>query len=225
MRSDKILATNLRKRGYSYNLISRELGIPKSTISGWFKELHYSKLIRQKLTTQAAQKAADNINRWNKLRKELYIQNRNSRIKKISQTVPTLNKENLFFLGLALFWAEGSKKERFSVRFANSDPNLIKLWRRFLIEICEVPTKKIRVSVHLHPYISDKEAKKFWTKIIDIPGLQFNKSQVKLSVRSQRKRPPNTLPYGTCHIYVGSSQLKQKIDGWMEGIRQQIKVA
>lgn len=222
MRKDKELAIALRKSGKSYVKISENLGVPKSTLSGWFKQLRYSQKIKRRLSSIAIQKFSANINTWNKIRAEKYLEQRNATIEKAADQIPNITKDNLLFFGLGLFWAEGSKKERFSVRFANSDPAIILFWIKFLEQYCGISINSITVSIHLHPNISDEAAKNYWSKLLGLPLSQFRKSQTVVSLRSQYKRASNTLPYGTCHIRVNNSKLKQNIDGWLLGLRRQI---
>lgn len=225
MRKDKKLAIVLRKSGKSYVEISNILQIPKSTLSGWFKQLRYSQKVKKRLSSAAAQQFSENINKWNRVRAEQYLQQRQATAEKAADQIPNITKDNLLFLGLGLFWAEGSKKERFSARFANSDPAIILFWIKFLEQCCGISKDRITVNIHLHPNISDKVAKNYWSKLLDLPLSQFRKSQTAVSLRSRYKRAPNTLPYGTCHVQVNSSALKQNIDGWLLGLRRQIMVA
>ncbi|MFA5360480.1 MAG: hypothetical protein WC320_00675 [Candidatus Paceibacterota bacterium] len=45
MRKDKDLAIELRKKGKSYNQISKEIEISKGTLSYWFSNTKWSKAI------------------------------------------------------------------------------------------------------------------------------------------------------------------------------------
>lgn len=47
--------------------------------------------------------------------------------KRVAKEIGRLSKRDLLILGCALYWAEGNKKERWSVRFCNSDPEIISL--------------------------------------------------------------------------------------------------
>lgn len=223
MRSDKLFALRLRRRGRSYTEISRQLGVPKSTLSAWLKPLRYSQAVRQRLSRVSSRKFSENISTWNRKRAERYAALREERVVRAADEVPSLNRDRLFWFGLALYWAEGSKKDRFCVRFANSDPCLVQSWLRFLTDYCEVPRDRILLTIHLHPNISERKAKRFWSETLAIPLTQFRRSLTQLSLSSQRKRPYNTLPYGTCRVHVGSSLLKQQLEGWMRGMFQQVE--
>ena len=49
MRNDKHLALKLRKLGKSYNKISNELDIPKSTLCSWFSKIDWSQSVKEEL--------------------------------------------------------------------------------------------------------------------------------------------------------------------------------
>ena len=48
MRNDKDKAYALRKNGYTYSFISKELNIPKGTLSDWFQHHPWSEEIKEK---------------------------------------------------------------------------------------------------------------------------------------------------------------------------------
>jgi hypothetical protein len=80
-----------------------------------------------------------------------------------------LKETELKFLGLGLYWGEGDKsKNNTSVRLSNTDPQLIKKFREFLMKICRVKKEKIFYSLILFNDANEKEAIKFWTQHLRI---------------------------------------------------------
>jgi hypothetical protein len=124
-------------------------------------------------------------------------------------------------IGAALYWAEGYKKqEKYSnpcLSFSNSDPEMIRLFLRFLREIIKVPEEKIRGDIRIYKNISEKGAINFWTKITNIPEKQFRISH-QISKSSQSKRPKNFLPYGTLKLTVNSRRNFYQVRGWIDGL-------
>jgi DNA-binding transcriptional MerR regulator len=59
----------------------------------------------------------------------------------------TSKQRELLIASIMLYWAEGSKKNNPYVAFSNSDPKIIKLFLRFLREICGICEKKIKNSI------------------------------------------------------------------------------
>jgi len=217
-------AIKLRKQGKSYNEIKSVLNIPKSTLSNWLKDLPLSKKIKNKNVAKTKLVWSKNITEFNKKRAIKYQTELKETIKKYSTEVSKINKKSLFWIGLSLFWAEGGKREKWMLRFTNSDPEMIKAMMRFYREICHVEENKIRLCIHLHPNISDKNAKKFWSELTNISINQFWKSQVNISKSSLGKRPKDRLPYGTLHVIILDSNLVKKIRGWNLGLIKQVNV-
>ncbi len=218
MRQDKPKAIQLRKQGKTYNEINRLLAIPKSTLSGWFNGLEISPVIKRRLWTSNQRKWAQSITNYNKKRAS-DIFNRNSEFQqKIAKEIGGLTKRELMLIGSALYWAEGNKKNRWCVRFCNSDPAIITLTMRFFREICRVNEEKFRANVQIHPNISEEKARIFWSKISNISLSQFRKTLVAVSRSSKSKRPFNTLPYGTMQINISDVNLANRIKGWILGL-------
>lgn len=218
MINERSLAVQLRKRGKTYNEISELLGIPKSTLSGWFNGLKISETVKRRLWTNAKIKWAQSITDYNKKRALDILSKANETQQKISKEIGNLTERELMLVGIALYWAEGNKKNRWCVRFCNSDPAIITLMMRFFREICRVNEEKFRASVQIHPNISEEKAKIFWSKISDIPLSQFRKTLVAISKSSKLKRPFNTLPYGTMQINISDVNLTNCIKGWILGL-------
>lgn len=218
MRDDRNLAIQLRRQGKTYNEINSLLNVPKSTLSGWFNGLEISEKIKKRLWTNAQKKWAQSITDYNRKRAIDILNKTNQAQQKISKEIGRLTKRELMLVGTALYWAEGSKKERWNVKFCNSDPTIITLIMQFFRNICRVNEEKFRANVQIHPNISEKEAKIFWSRISGIPLRQFVKTQTMISKSSKFKRLPNTLPYGTFSIKISDVHLVNRIKGWILGL-------
>jgi hypothetical protein len=214
----------LRQQGKSYGEINKIIGVSKSTLSTWLKLIPISKKVKNQNIQRAKSIWAKNITQYNKKRATKYREETNRLINNFSKEVPLLDKKSLFWLGLGLFWAEGGKKEKWSVRLINSDPEVIKTAMRFFREICKVQDSKFRFRIYLHPNIIDSEAKKYWTNLLNLPENQFYKSQKTISIASKGKRRYNQLPNGTLHIYINDALLSKRLKGWMKGLIKQINM-
>src|SRR3989344_43603 len=107
MRDDKHIAIKLRKEGKSYNKISKELNIAKSTLSGWFSGLDWSDIIKQELARKANYVARKRLRLVNKQRREMWERWRQEHRDKAAYQFPLLKKNPLFLAGLMLYWGEG----------------------------------------------------------------------------------------------------------------------
>lgn len=80
----------------------------------------------------------------------------------------TKHEEKLLGLGLGLYWGEGNKKNKVSLRLGNTDPRLIKTFMDFLEEICGVARDTITFNLLIFSDISISAAKRFWVAALDI---------------------------------------------------------
>jgi len=212
----------LRRKGLSYNEISKDLGVPKSTLSSWLKDLPLSKAAKKKNIEKTKLIWAKNIVHFNKERNLKYKKEVKRKLKKYASEISKLNKVNLFYLGLGLYLAEGSKREKWMVRFANSDPAIVKIIMRFFRKICGVKNKDFWLRIHLHPNTSNQKSLRYWSRLTEVSPKNFWRPQTTLSKSSQGKRPANRLPYGTLHITIMNAELTRKIMGWIIGLSAQI---
>jgi len=218
MRNDKHLAIKLRKQGKSYDKISKELEIPKSTLSSWFSDIEWSKSIRKELIRKANNIARRNLQRYNKKHKEDWERWREEACQQARKDFPRFKKNFLFLAGLMLYWGEGdSKMENSVVRLSNTDPMMIKIFSYFLQKICLVTIEKIRPQMILYPDLNEKVCKKFWSEAAVIPESQFYKTQF-----IQGRHPTRRLTYGICVIRTGGRQLKEKIYTWIKLYQQEL---
>lgn len=75
-----------------------------------------------------------------------------------------------------LYWAEGTKS-RNPVRFANSDPHMLALFRRFLTDALDVERTSIRVALNVYTSngLSIAEIESYWLRTLHLPRTCFRK--------------------------------------------------
>jgi len=227
MRSDKFKAYKLRMAGQSYNEISRLLGVPKSTLSGWFAHLE--------LSEDAIKRLRDRVHTTSL--RGLIARNKNqttiaeARSKEMHEggkgLINDISKRDLLIIGTALYWAEGYKrpvvirgKIRTShrVSLTNSDPDLICIFLQFLRKTCEVSDEKITIWIRYFEHQDPAYLLKFWQKKCNIPYGNLKKTLQTISISSQRKKSYNSLPFGVAQISVNNTNLYHKIMGMISGI-------
>ncbi|TSC77941.1 MAG: Uncharacterized protein G01um101424_75 [Parcubacteria group bacterium Gr01-1014_24] len=210
---ERLLALKLRKNGLSYKEILKKIEVSKSTLSIWLREVE--------LTTEQKNRL---LGKMDKMRYELAkskVADRKKRTEEIimraKKEVKTFNKDPLFFVGLALYWAEGAKNPVESVKFANSDEKMILLMIKWLRKICRVPEKKFKIHIHMHTLHCREDIIEYWSKITQVPPGQFYKPYIKPTSLGQRK---NILYNGTCSIIIHDKNLFRKIMGWKLGLQE-----
>lgn len=219
----KKLAIRLRKQAKSYNQITKTLGIPKSTLSGWLKDIDIPAKVQKQLLTNAQRAWAKSITDYNKKRAKLAREKWEERIEKAKKEIGQLTQREVKLIGSALYWAEGYKKGNWAVLFCNSDPEMVMIMMRFYREVCKVPEEKFKPNVQIHPNITEFKARKYWSQISNIPEEKFRKTLYQVPRSSQYKKPANILPYGTFRLTIFDVKLVNKTKGWIKGIAEQGK--
>lgn len=218
MRNDYHLAKELREKGLSYNKISKDLAIPKSTICYWFKNQDWSKDITKELNEKSLRITRKRLRLINKRHKEKWEKWREKYRQEAREEYKKLKDSPLFISGIMLYWGEGdSKLENSLVRIANSDPEMIRMFCSFLKKIARIPDNKIRLSLVLYPDLDDIECKRFWMKRSKIKDVIFHKTQY-----IKGKHPTKRLSYGICTVLVCSRALKEKIFIWLKMLKEDI---
>lgn len=218
---EKNKAIELRRDGKTYNEILKEVNVSKSTLSLWLRSVFLSKPQDQKLTDKklASQK------RGGEKRREIRIKETDQINIQCSKDITNINYRELFLIGIALYWAEGAKKTKDKVGtmidFANSDPEMVKLFIQWLLVIVKVKKEDIRIRLHIHDLYSEREfqIKEYWSNTINVPLDNFTSTNFK-------KHNPKTKRSNVGKDYVGlvsvrvkrSTQLNRRILGWIYAI-------
>lgn len=228
MRNDRQKAFKLRLGGKSYREIGEVLGVPKSTLSGWFSNLVLSEHIRNKVESRGRKKAIEALIKRNKNQTHLAIARMREIRQNAMQSIKGISPDELMILGSSLYWAEGYKRPivrngrevtHHVVSLTNSDPYLVKIFLKFLSEFCEVPETKIKASIRIFQHQNEYELLRYWQKETKILPDNFRKTYYGVSKSSMGKRPFNRLPYGTIQVTVANTRLFHRIMGYIEGIK------
>ncbi|MFA5946618.1 MAG: hypothetical protein WC813_01200 [Patescibacteria group bacterium] len=172
----KNLVSTLRKKGDSIGTIAHKTGLAKSTVSLWVRKIVLPKSIR--LTLEQAQLSGREKGRAaSKARRTFEQRTREVAAKKDVNRILKSASANFWRLTTALlYWCEGEKTNFSTLRFTNSDPELIVSFLKAMRSGFELDERKFRVLMHLHSYHNEKTQKLFWSQLTNIPQGQFNKS-------------------------------------------------
>ncbi len=211
--AEKNQARQLRSKGKSVKEIAQELGVARSSVSHWVRNIELTPDQKEELSLRGVKKELIETRRGTRLANENI--RRQIIIDQAKRRIIDLSPKELLLIGVVLYWAEGGKTGGV-VRFSNGDPRLIKIMMKFFRENCGVANLKFRGYIHIHPHLDARAAENYWSEISEIPLNQFYKTYNKINKSSQNKR--DSLPYGTFDIYICSAELLLKIKGWAEKI-------
>jgi hypothetical protein len=139
-------AIRLRKSGKSLPHIHQKLGIPKSTLSYWFKHIKLTKRQKEKLhrnwlsgLVSARQGAAV----WHQKEKLKRIETAEKEADLVLEKVNFTDMCTLELTLATLYLAEGSKKN-VETALGSSDPNTLRFFLRSLNILYELDLSKVR---------------------------------------------------------------------------------
>lgn len=112
----------------------------------------------------------------------------------------------LFGIGLGLYWGEGNKKNKNSVRLGNTDPRLVKKFVEFLTRLYLVPKEKFRFGLQIFSDMSPQKALQFWMHTLNVPRDRFGKVIVTpaRSIGTYREKTK----HGVLTVYVSNKKLR-----------------
>ncbi len=137
---------------------------------------------------------------------ELYSRNR----KKFHFKKPETEEEwRLYGIGLGLYWGEGNKANRNSVRLGNTDINIIKSFLSFLIKFYNIDESRLRFGVQIFNDIRVDDAIKYWSE-----GLDYKKSHFMKPVITNQNRKglyKKKSKYGVLTVYYHDTKLRNAL--------------
>lgn len=207
-------ARRLRRAGWTYPEIATEVGVSKSSVSLWVRDLP-APSARSQRRRDAAQA------RWAPVVRETDIRRQQTKLT-AAREIDDLTDRELLVAGAALYWAEGQKDKSYSrrenVQFINSDPDVIALFVRWL-RLLGVDLGMCRLAVSIHETADVSGAEHFWAKHLGVDVADLGKTTVK-------RHQPKTVRancadgyHGCLVIQVrGSAELYRRVEGWWYGI-------
>ncbi|MBI3261500.1 hypothetical protein HYZ64_03995 [Candidatus Berkelbacteria bacterium] len=214
-------AINLREQGKSYREILQEVDVAKSTLSLWLRDVGLSRPQIQHLTEKKRNAALRGSQTRHRQRIEI-----TSRIKQAAQNeIVKLTNRELWLMGIMLYWAEGSKEKDHHpgsrVTFTNSDPDMAKVFLKWLTEIVKIPENQILYSIYIHENHRERinKVKRYWAENLRRDLNFFDNVYYKKGNPKTTRNNIGADYFGLVRITVkASSSLNRKIAGWVEGI-------
>jgi hypothetical protein len=198
-------ALQFRKSGLTLEEIQKRLLLPKTTIYYWIKNIPIERTEKQSKALKLAVVAM----------KEKYATIRNNAYKIASENAEEKLKNPLFRDFIIIYLTEGFRKTRNIVSIANSNPAIIKVSNYW---IKNLSSKNVGYCLQYHTDQSSKNLVRFWSKLvgcnIDKIKLQRKSNSGKLNGRSWRS------PHGVLTVRVGDTELRSKIQAWMDHLEE-----
>lgn len=208
----RVEARRLRAEGRSNGEIADRLGVSKSSVSLWARDLEHPEPRRE---GDAARR--EGHRRYYERRRRLSAQVREGEIEAVATVVGRPSLRELLVAGAVAYWAEGSKSKPWRpldrVTFINSDVDMIRLFLAFLGAM-GVTQDQLRFRVSIHETADESEARSFWAGVVGVTASSFQRSTLKKHVATTVRRNVGAGYHGCLVIGVlRSATLYREIEG------------
>jgi len=196
-------ARALRARNRTLADIARTLGVSKSSVSLWVRDVPFTPTLRLRGPHRRPHPAHEA-----KLR-QIEALNREGK-----ERIGVLSDAEFMVAGVALYAGEGAKGDG-GVQFANTDPAMIRFFCAWLRNLFEVDESRLRVRVYLHEGLDLERAETFWSTLTGVPRRQFR--------RAHRAVPDATIrhnkhEHGCAYVYYSCSKTHRQIMGLVRAL-------
>lgn len=203
-------AITLRKRGNSIGKIEGQLGIPRSTLSGWFRDITLSQEQHEKILREwkkALVKNREGALRWHHEQKRKRLQDAETQALATLHKINTTKKEILELSFALLYLGEGAKKTS-ETAIGSSDPLILKFSLAILRNIYHIELKKIRCELYIRADQNPNVIKQFWAQELKLPLENFKQINIDKRTAGSKTYPDYK---GVCHIRCGSVATQRKL--------------
>lgn len=170
----------------SMSAIAEKLGVSSSQVSYWMKKSGIDRRNRSEATYLKRNPDGDPFRIARMLSSEMF---------------------ELKVVSLGLYWGEGTKSSLTSIRLGNTDPSMIRIFRKFLIIICGVSPSKMQYWLQLFSDINVDEAIEYWRQELDLDDRTF-KPSVTVSHSQSKGTYRRKSRYGVLQIVVCNKKLR-----------------
>jgi len=197
---EKNQALKLRQQGKSMKEIAEEVGISKGTVSLWCRDIQLTPEQMKKLCSRRIECGHKGRMKGARMQYERRLQRIVDGKSDGLGRLKALTKRDLLIAGLALYWGEGSKKNR-RVKFVNSDPEVIKFIMRWFREVWKISEDRFAPSVGINEIHRHRveDVEKYWSEVARIPAEQFRKTTL-IKAKSKKIYKNFDVHYGTLSV-------------------------
>ena len=154
----------LRAEGLTMAQIAARLGVSRSSVSLWTRDVAFTPGPRH---------------RGRAVRPGPLQRARLAEIEALDQAgrerLGSLSEQAFLAAGAALYAGEGAKGDR-EVKFANTDPALVRFFCQWLRRFFVIEEARLRVRVYLHEGLDLEAAEAFWSDVTGVPRPQFRRA-------------------------------------------------
>ena len=161
---ERARARELRAESWTLKEIAEELGVCKSSVSVWVRDVDFAPRPRNRGHPAGPKHPM-------RLKKEAELERCH---RDAVGLIGAVTERDRLMYALALYAGEGGKRDD-KILFANSDPDLIRVFLGWLRHQFEIDESRLRMRLYLHADLDLEAALLFWNDATEIPISQFQK--------------------------------------------------
>ena len=198
-----------------YNRIAAELGISKSSVSLWVRDLPRPERLSYE---ECRKRAAEGVRRYWEAERAVREGDREATRVAAAAEIGALTQRELLIAGAIAYWCEGAKSKPHrrceKVEFINSDPSVILFFLHFL-DAAGIERSRVRYRIYIHENADSAAAGLFWLAVTGAKPTQFQRPTLKRHNPKTVRKNVGDGYHGCLTIRVyQSADLYRRIEGW-----------
>jgi hypothetical protein len=198
-------ARDLRADGWALQDIADHLGVAKSSVSLWVRDVAFEPRPRRRTA---------------RLREPNALQRRKqAEIEAMDalglERLASLDEQAFLAAGAALYAGEGAKGDKGMISFANSDAGMISFFCRWLRTFFTVDEVRLRGRLYLHQGLDLDAATSFWSTHTGIPESQFSAPYRAVADPTIRQAKH---VHGCCHVRYSCTRTHREVMGLVRAL-------
>jgi hypothetical protein len=203
-------ARELRTQGLSYNEIVTKLGVSKSSVSLWVRDIPCP----ERFSYVHNERRVEGLRKYNEARSARHAAESEAAAAEIGE----LTDREILIGGAIAYWCEGAKnkpnRKANRVVFINSDAGLITFYLRFL-DVAGVDRGDLILRVHIHENADAEAAQRFWLGVTGTRPSQFRSPTLKRHNPKTHRTNVGENYHGCLRIDVRrSAALYRRVEAW-----------
>jgi hypothetical protein len=208
-------ARNLRAQGLDYEDIAAALGVAKSSVSLWVRDLPTPPRLSYE---ENRKRSAEGARRYWEVERTVRETRRAAVTGRATAEIGAITDREILIAGAVAYWCEGAKSKPHRhverVAFINSDPALIGFFLRFL-DTADIPRDDLIFRVYIHETADVEAAHRFWHDLTGARPSQFRRPVLERHNPKTVRKNVGESHRGCLRIDVRrSGDLYRRIEGW-----------
>jgi transcriptional regulator with XRE-family HTH domain len=200
-------ARELRGRAWTLQEIADALGVAKSSVSLWTRDVEFEPR-PGRTRNHGARQPRPHAQRARKLAQIAYFDDAGR------DRLGVLSERDALVAGTALYAGEGAKTDG-CVSMANTNAELLSFFCAWLRRFFDVDEERLRARLYLHAGLDLEGATRHWSKVTRVPPERFGKPY-RATVNSSRRHAKH--PYGCATVSYACSRTHREVMGLVRAL-------